>query len=482
MPPARNKKSENNQISHYALDEPLVEQAVSIVYRATDEKTGSNVFLVTLRPDAATSDLADRFLRRAETAAQLDHENILPVLDYGSEGKRPFAVFPYREGQFLANHPTFLAAANPADKSQIIQAIELVKQLAAALASAHPTGLIHHDLRPENIYVDAAGKPYLLDLVVPPTPPAPAPEGDHQPRHLDYQSPEQQAGKTLSGRSNIFSLGILLYRLLAGQLPPLPVSEWDIFEQKGVAREVPLQELCSGLTPATYTAVQDSIWQKEWSRYETAADQQKALANAQAAEAAPPPPPPPAWRLLAQRLSQPKMLKFVVPAFFVLVLLILLLFWARGSARRTRPSMSTPNVLVVPTETDATEPTSLPATAAATEPVPEVENLPTATTPPPAPTETAVLATPTSATPPEPADTLNDTPSSEPTEAASCVPSPPFGWVRYAIQANDSLSSLGQATNTTVEQLQEVNCLDSTLLSIGQEIWVRFIPTNTPVP
>jgi serine/threonine protein kinase len=117
----------------------------------------------------------------------------------------------------------------------------------------------------------------LLDLVVPPTPPPPASAATEGPSQLDYRSPEQLAGKTLSGRSNVFSLGVLLYRLLAGQLPPLPVSEWDIFEHKGTAREMPLNELRPGLTEATYTAVRDSIWQKEWSRYETAADQQKAL-------------------------------------------------------------------------------------------------------------------------------------------------------------------------------------------------------------
>jgi serine/threonine protein kinase len=291
MPPVKNKKSDLNQISHYSLQAQLVDQAISTIYQATDENTGKPVFLVTLRPEAVTGDLPDRFLRRAETAAQLTHETILPVIEHGMVEKRPYAILPFQVGHFLAEHPLFAAAPDPADRNHVLRAIELVKQLAAGLAAAHPTGLFHHDLRPENIFIDANGKPLLLDLVVPPTPPPPAVAAAEGPSQLDYRSPEQLAGKTLSGRSNIFSLGVLLYRLLAGQLPPLPVSEWDIFEHKGTAREMPLNELRPGLTEATYTAVRDSIWQKEWSRYETAADQEKSLEQALAAESAPPPPP-----------------------------------------------------------------------------------------------------------------------------------------------------------------------------------------------
>ena len=496
MPPVKNKKSDLNQISHYSLQEVLVEQPFTVIYRATDEKTGKTVFLVTLRPEAVTGDLPDRFLRRAETAAQLAHENILPISDHGTAEKRPYAVFPYHEGQFLADHPLLTATPDPANHDHVLRAIELVKQLAAGLAAAHPTGLFHHDLRPENIFVDATGQPLLLDLVVPPTPPPPAPAATEGPSQLDYRSPEQLAGKTLSGRSNVFSLGILLYRLLAGQLPPLPVSEWDIFEHKGTARELPLNELRPGLTEATYTAVRDSIWQKEWSRYETAADQQKALELALAAESAPPPPPLPAWRLLARRVSQPKILKIVVPAFVVLVLLLLVMLWARGGARQRGAAAPTPESGLLPGATELLEPASPTAAATEAEEMQEAEAQPllSATAPPtPTPTATTAPATPTELPPsattaPDPTSTEPTQPintsTSEPTEVANCVPSPPFGWVLYTIQASDSLSAIGQATNTTVQQLQEVNCLEGTLLSVGQQIWVPFSPvaTNTPVP
>lgn len=485
MPSTNNKNENAHKISRYLLNSLLVEQAVSAIYLAKDEKSDDTVFLVTLQPEAIkSSDLADRFLRRAETLAQLEHETILPVLDHGLDGKRPYVVMAYLPGQFLAEHLLTSAKPDPTDKTAVINSLQLVKQLAAGLAVAHPAGLIHHDLRPENIYLDDTGKPYLLDLVVPPTPSVSSQLDTEHPKTLDYQSPEQQAGKALSGKSNIFSLGILLYRLLAGQLPALPASEWDIFEHKGMAREVPLQQVQPELTGATYTAVQDSLWQKEWSRFETIASQIRAIDRAIKAESAPPPPPPPAWLQLVNRLRQPKNLKIIIAAVVVLILLVLALMMVRGRANRQQNNTPTPDTAVSPAEVEATissDPADPPADLEST---PTLELLPTATevvipTASPVPTNTAVPPTPTQPLPTETiVPTLQATISSTVEETqTSCVPSPPFGWVRYAIQSNDSLSSLGQATNTTVEQLQEINCLDSTLLSIGQEIW---LPAITP--
>jgi serine/threonine protein kinase len=501
--PIQSKKENDNTISHYLLTDLLVAQAFSAIYLAQDKKTGKSVFLITLQPDAArSSDLAERFQRRAETLAQLEHAIIPPLLDHGVEGKRPYAVMAHIPGQFLSTYleDTIQPALN--DKTKVIESLELVKRIATGLAITHPNGLIHHDLCPENIYLDESGQPYLLDLVVPPTPPAAVQIEESPLTELDYQSQEQLAGKALSGRSNIFSLGILLYRLLAGHKPALPVSEWDIFEHKGVAREVPLNQVRPDLTAATYTAVQDSIWQKEWSRYETVDAQVAALQRAIVKESAPPPPPPPAWRLVLNRLRQPKTLKIIIPAIVFLFLLIFILMLLRGRANRQRNINQTPDAAVLPIEvetavviepdTPAERPTNTATVTAAEnsiDSVDEDEVLPSSNeietpTARPNPTETAAPSTPTPAASPTIEPTSNasttNTPTLEPTET-TCIPSPPFGWTRYTIQANDSLSLLSEATNTTVEQLMEVNCLETILLSIGQGMWLpRLDPTVTP--
>ncbi|MAT98162.1 MAG: hypothetical protein CL608_13540 [Anaerolineaceae bacterium] len=502
--PSTQDKAENDKISHYRLNELLVEQAVSSIYLAQDEETENLVFLVTLQPDAMRStDLADRFRRRAETVAQLAHNVIPPLLDFGVDGKRPYAVMAHRPGQFLAERLANNPKPDPQDKTKVIESLTLVRQLAGGLTISHPAGLIHHDLRPENIYLDETGNPYLLDLVVPPTSPATTQLEVEPATELDYQSPEQLAGKALSGRSNVYSLGILLYHLLAGRQPELPVSEWDIFEHKGSVREIPLNQVQSGLTAATYKAVQDSIWQKEWSRFETVEAQMKAIDQAITAESAPPPPPPPLWLKLFNQLRQPKTLKIVIPAIVLLFLLLLVLMFMRGRANRQRDITPTPDAAVLPVESETAvvtqpedEPASQPTitiTVTNEGTIDEVEVLPSAEevdapTVRPSPTETAVTETAT-----EPAPTITASPTSETTSTPSptntatleptdiaCIPSPPFGWVRYTIQANDSLSALSEATDTTVEQLMQVNCLDNILLSIGQTIWMPALePTAT---
>lgn len=510
MPSTQNKPENDNKIGHYMLKELLVEQAVSGIYLAQDEKTEDLVFLLTLQPDAArTSDLAERFRRRAETLAQLEHETILPLLDHGVDGKRPYAVMAYRSGQFLAEYLETASRPDPNDKAKITEALQLVKRIAAGLAVTHPAGLIHHDLRPENVYLDDAGQPYLLDLVVPPTPPVITQLGEESITELDYQSPEQQAVKALSGRSNIYSLGILLYRLLAGHQPALPLSEWDIFEHKGPVREIPLNQVQPGLTAATYEVVQDSIWQKEWSRFETVNAQLRAIEQALAEESAPPTSLP-IWLLLPKQLRQPKILRIIIPALVLLFLLIVVLLLLRGRANRQPDVTPTPEPAVLPLEsetavfpqpeeTSTTKPSNTPTVTTAEtdentmsedEVLPSVEETETPTDQP-RPTATVVAATATQSTPtatstptvevtPTPSPT--ETPTLEPTETA-CIPSPPFGWVRYSVQVNDSLSSLSQATNTTVERLMQVNCLDTILLSIDQRVWLPALPaTATATP
>ncbi|VAW36776.1 hypothetical protein MNBD_CHLOROFLEXI01-3069 [hydrothermal vent metagenome] len=473
MPSAKRNSKNSEKISHYQLDKLLVEQNVGLIYLAHSEKEDQELFLLTLQPDAIKSnDLVEQFQRRAKTLAQLDHEALLPLLDYGLDGKRPFAVMAHLPGQFLAEQLT----TEPRDA---VAALTLVKQLATELATVHATGLIHHNLRPENVFVSESGQPYLLDMCIPPATTASSPISQ-PPKALDYPSPEQVDGKALSGRSNIYSLGILLYRLLAGQSPALPISDWDIFDQRGIAREVPLDKVRTDLSAATYAAVRNAIWQKEWSRFETAEVFIAALDEAIKAESAPPPPPPPFWLRFFRWVQQPKILRIAIPAIVLLFILILALALVRGRASRQRSITPTPGTAVLPLEAE-TDTAVLAQPEDSPTPPPTEE--PTTQTAVPSPTKTAVPATPT-----EPSATETAPPTTQPTETAAatstptetiCILSPPFGWARYGIQSNDSLSQLAQITNTTAARLQEVNCLDTILLSIGQNIWLPFLPVPT---
>lgn len=257
-------------ILQYRIKERLKERPLSSLYLAEDKKGQKPVYLeishVTIAED---EEQAGQFQRRMTTVSQLDHPHIVPVVYIGlTNEKRPYAVMEYIPGQFFAGQIATWQETNSWPSP--LTALHLIQPLAEALALAHPAGLIHHDLRPANILLDSTGKLMLLDLGVLPTNQVVKLEiVPGQPYYLDYASPEQQNGQALSGPSNIYSLGIMLYQLLSGSMPVVPLSQWSVFERPMLPKELPLAEVRPGLSEATYTLVKNCLWRQEWNRYET---------------------------------------------------------------------------------------------------------------------------------------------------------------------------------------------------------------------
>jgi WD40 repeat protein len=158
----------------------------------------------------------ERFLREARSAAQLSHPHIVKVLDIAHEHGLPFIVSDYVEGLTLAD---LLTGSRPGFRDSA----ELVLRIAEALDYAHQRKIIHRDIKPSNILIDATGKPHLTDFGL-----SRRDEGEITVT-LDgqiigtpaYMSPEQAAGdqSQVDGRSDVYSLGVVLYELLTGELP-----------------------------------------------------------------------------------------------------------------------------------------------------------------------------------------------------------------------------------------------------------------------
>ena len=155
----------------------------------------------------------ERFLRQAEIARGLDHPNIVRTLDAGWHGARPYLVMEYvRGGDLNYNLATGLHMQN---------IVMVVKEIAAALDYAHGKGVVHRDVKPENILFSGQGTALLSDFG------AAAPMGDFCASDagrpvvgtLPYISPEQLRGDAVDGRADLFSLGVVLYRMLTGGLP-----------------------------------------------------------------------------------------------------------------------------------------------------------------------------------------------------------------------------------------------------------------------
>lgn len=152
---------------------------------------------------------------------------------------------------------------------------------------------------------------------------------------LDYASPEEINGKSIGRRSNIYSLGIMLYELLTGHRPELPTSSWDIFEHSTLPKEVPLEEAREGLSGETYRLVRNCLWRQEWSRFETAEEVISAIDTAMLAEQTVP-------KAAIWPDGRNRWLYFTVPGLAVLVIVIgLVLLWSQFANAEPQGSEAT---------------------------------------------------------------------------------------------------------------------------------------------
>lgn len=472
------------QVGNFEVKELLSERAVSNLYLAQDVDADGPVFLEILHPFIShTSSLALQFRQRMESVAPLEHASIAAVHEVGeSPANVIYAAIEHVPGVSLAQK---LAEG---EVFTVVEALSFVRQIAGALAIAHSAGIIHHDLRPENIIVTADNEPVLIDLGVPAVANVPnSPVADDGTNTLDYIPPEHLLGKKLAAQGNIYSLGIILYELLAGQRPRLTSSRWDIFDNATLARTIALEDAREGLHPQTYRLVRECLRRQERARYDGMEQMLVAIDMAIAAENAVAPGTLAAAPFVSRRV-------WGATAGGVILLALLLLLWVRG---RTNAQMNAgqPDVSVSIQATSVLEsalaqPAATATATAALSPTPtsarEVPVEPLALagsefssdddvtlTTSPSPTATATLSPTPSATP-----TITATPSPTP-----CVISRWPTWVRYTIQRGDRLYPLALERGTLVEEIMRVNCLEDDLLTVGRVLWLPPLPSaGTPAP
>jgi tetratricopeptide (TPR) repeat protein/predicted Ser/Thr protein kinase len=214
------------QLSHYRLIEKIGEGGMGVVWKAEDTRLHRHVALK-LVPEAGTrqTDAVDRHLREARAASALNHPNICAIHDIGEWAGRRFIVMELLEGRGLderIGHGSLDAEA----------AIDLAIQIADALDAAHTKGIVHRDIKPANIVVTERGQPKVLDfgLAKLSTDSQETAGPDDKTRTsldattpgsvmgtVSYMSPEQALGKTLDPRTDVFSLGVVLYEMLTGR-------------------------------------------------------------------------------------------------------------------------------------------------------------------------------------------------------------------------------------------------------------------------
>ena len=199
----------------YELEELVGTGGMSSVYRAHDRLLERDVALKVLHPQfTADTDYVERFRREARSVARLSHPNIVTVIDRGEQDGRQFIVFEYVRGE---NLKTLLQRVGPLPEEE---AVRLALQIARALGFAHDNGLVHRDVKPQNVLLNGDGQAKVTDFGI--------------ARSLDvggltqtgtvmgtsdYIAPEQARGSQVDAQSDIYSLGTVLYELLTGEVP-----------------------------------------------------------------------------------------------------------------------------------------------------------------------------------------------------------------------------------------------------------------------
>src|SRR5215475_4376132 len=196
--------SAGTELAGYRIESLLRRGGMGVVYRAHD-----------LAPELA-QDLRfrERFLRESRLAASLDHPAIVPIYDAGEVAGRLYIAMRLVEGTDLKR---LLAEEG---KLEPERALDVVGQVAEALDAAHERGLVHRDVKPSNILIDQRGHCYLADFGLSRRlGDVPVGGGGRSLGTVDYVAPEQIRGAELDGRSDVYSLGCVLYECLAGRPP-----------------------------------------------------------------------------------------------------------------------------------------------------------------------------------------------------------------------------------------------------------------------
>lgn len=205
------------RISNLEVIELLGQGGMGVVYKGRQPLLDRYVAIKVLRPDyQADGEFQERFLREARTLARLRHPYIVTVFDVGKAGELYYLVMEYVEGSSLRE---LLADRSITERD----AVEFVPQIAEALQHAHEAGIVHRDVKPENVLVDSLGRVRLVDFGLATLfgPDAARSPDDHRVAGtLGYMAPEQfTMPETVDHRADIYSTGVVFYEMLAGELP-----------------------------------------------------------------------------------------------------------------------------------------------------------------------------------------------------------------------------------------------------------------------
>jgi len=241
----------------YRLERELGQGGMATVYLAADVKHGRRVAVKVLLPDLAAAVGPERFLREITITAALDHPHILPLLDSGDADGLLYYVMPFVEGESLCDR------LDREKQLPIDEALRIAREVADALSYAHARGVIHRDVKPENILL-SGGHARVADFGIARAVTAAGGESLTQTGMAigtpQYMSPEQAAGASdLDGRADLYALGCVLYEMLGGQPPFTGPTVESVIRQHVAVDAPPITNLRPAVPAAVAAALQRAL-------------------------------------------------------------------------------------------------------------------------------------------------------------------------------------------------------------------------------
>ena len=252
---------------HYALERELGRGGMAIVYLARDVRLDRPVAIKLLPPDlAAHEKLRDRFMREARTAARLSHPHIVPIHAVDEVRGYVFYVMSYVDGETLAERVANRGPLPPREASRVLQ------EVASALAAAHALGVVHRDVKPGNILLErATGRAMVTDFGI-----ARVADGGGETAvgellgTPEYMSPEQAAGDAVDARSDVYSLGVVAYYMVSGQLPFTGPSIQAVLAKQITQVPPPVASVAAGVPRSLANAIDTCLIKDPSRRFQSA--------------------------------------------------------------------------------------------------------------------------------------------------------------------------------------------------------------------
>lgn len=290
-------------IGNYKILEKIGEGGMGAVFKGVDLMLEREVAIKALRPELASQpQIVERFRSEAVTLAKLNHPNIATLHSFFRQADDFFMIMEYVRGE------TFDQILRKRGAMPVDRAVSLFCQALEGIDHAHRMGIIHRDIKPANIMLTEAGTVKVMDFgIARVLGSARMTREGHLVGTIEYMSPEQIRGQEADSRSDIYSLGILLYEMLTGRVPFESRSEYDLMKSQIEAAPRPPREHAPYVSLPIEEAIMRSLAKRPDSRFQTAGEFRNVLVTSMRAATNPlTAPPRGAYAAPATRISDPR--------------------------------------------------------------------------------------------------------------------------------------------------------------------------------